>query len=128
MTVTDEEVDDFLAHFGVKGMKWGVRKSGSSNNSSSKSSSRKKKVAVASAAAVAAAGSVFVARTLHSRGSTKMAQVRLTNTQVKRVQEQRKLFQQLQSNQTTLRKSANGHLRLLYNANEVPHNLRDYIP
>lgn len=25
--MTDEEVDDFLVHYGVKGMRWGVRKS-----------------------------------------------------------------------------------------------------
>ncbi len=24
--VTDEDVDDFIAHFGIKGMKWGQRK------------------------------------------------------------------------------------------------------
>lgn len=27
-----EELDDFLAHYGVKGMKWGVRKSGGSSS------------------------------------------------------------------------------------------------
>jgi len=40
------EVNDFLAHFGVKGMKWGVRKSESSkaSKSSKKPSSETKKV------------------------------------------------------------------------------------
>lgn len=37
-----DEVDEFLAHYGVKGMKWGVRKSsGDSSGSSEKRLSRK---------------------------------------------------------------------------------------
>lgn len=46
MTVTDEEIDDFLAHYGVPGMKWGVRKgssgrSGPSNRQLNKASRAK---------------------------------------------------------------------------------------
>ena len=35
---TEEETEDFIAHFGVKGMKWGVTKGDSGSSSSSSSS------------------------------------------------------------------------------------------
>lgn len=40
--MSDVDVNEFLSHFGVAGMKWGVRnKSGSGDKSSSKSSGKK---------------------------------------------------------------------------------------
>lgn len=65
----DDDIDDFLAHYGVKGMKWGVRRKGggSSSSDSSQSSSGKpkrkidkKKVATA-AAIVGGAAALTVA-------------------------------------------------------------------
>lgn len=40
-----ESKDDFMAHFGVKGMKWGVRKDASGSASAAKASDDHKKVA-----------------------------------------------------------------------------------
>lgn len=63
------EVDDFLAHYGVKGMKWGVRRKSSKTSSSSSSDSSsekpkrkidKKKVAIA-AGVVGGAAALTVA-------------------------------------------------------------------
>lgn len=64
-----DEVDEFLLHFGVKGMKWGQRKSEGSSSDSSTSSDKKadlKRVAkiVGTAAAIGAVtiGSIYVAK------------------------------------------------------------------
>ncbi len=38
--MVSQEVDDFLEHYGKKGMKWGVRKNSSGKNSSGKSKKR----------------------------------------------------------------------------------------
>lgn len=50
------ELSDFLAHYGVKGMRWGVRKSNSESNNSTPSTSSKKKTAAKVATGVAIAG------------------------------------------------------------------------
>ena len=59
-----EEVDEFLAHFGVKGMRWGVRKDRTTASEDNTGSSHKKlKVAGAVlGVAVIAAGAVYVAK------------------------------------------------------------------
>ncbi len=47
--VADDVVDDFLAHYGVRGMKWGIRKE--SSNGPRKPLTKKQKLAVAGTAA-----------------------------------------------------------------------------
>jgi hypothetical protein len=47
------EVDDILAHFGVKGQKWGVRRSRSSSSSTSTKSSKKLDISEDAATALA---------------------------------------------------------------------------
>lgn len=42
--VDETTIDDVLEHFGVKGMKWGVRKSKSSDSSGTKTSTERKKI------------------------------------------------------------------------------------
>lgn len=49
---TEETVDDFLEHFGKKGMKWGVRKDKDSNDREQLSGKRKAAIVAGSAAAV----------------------------------------------------------------------------
>lgn len=51
--------EDLLVHFGIKGMRWGVRKSSSSGGSSKKKMSTKKKVAIGAGVAVGAAAVAF---------------------------------------------------------------------
>lgn len=43
----DEELDDFLAHYGVKGMRWGYRKPGTGKPSSRRATKAEKKERVA---------------------------------------------------------------------------------
>lgn len=83
MAATMEEVDDFIEHFGRKGMKWGVRKAsdstssgGSSGKSGGISDKNKKRLKVAGgvAAAVAvAAGGYALNRALKNKGGTKLS-------------------------------------------------------
>jgi len=66
----ETEVNEFLEHFGVKGMKWGQRKSRSSDGTQKQGMSTKKKVAIGVGVAVGAAA---VTMLLKSRGSVKMS-------------------------------------------------------
>lgn len=79
MAATLTEVDDFIEHFGKKGMKWGVRKapdSGSSGKSGGMSDKNKKRLKVAGGVAVAAAvaaGGFALNRALKKNGGTKLS-------------------------------------------------------
>lgn len=48
--ITDEDVDEFLEHFGVKGQKWGVRRNRESSGGKEKTPSRKERRAEKKAA------------------------------------------------------------------------------
>lgn len=69
--LSDESIDEFLEHFGVRGQKWGVRKKNINSNNSetvSSGSSKKKKAlkiagGIAGVAAVAA-GTIYVKKLL----------------------------------------------------------------
>lgn len=73
------ELDDaLLAHFGIRGMKWGIRRDRESSGSSgpSKPMSTKKKVAIGVATGVAiAGGAVAVAYMLKGRGDVRLPRV-----------------------------------------------------
>lgn len=65
MAIVDKEVDEFLEHFGVMGMHWGVRNKSNSNSNKNKAKlSNKKKVVIGVSAATIAIGAVFAARLL----------------------------------------------------------------
>lgn len=70
-----QEDVEFLEHFGVKGMRWGVRKerdsSGSDGSSEKKGLSNKQKAAViAGSAVLVAAGALFVASKMRNSGNS----------------------------------------------------------
>jgi hypothetical protein len=69
-----EEVDDFLAHYGIPGMKWGKRSSRSSSDPKPKMS-RKKKVAIAVGAGVVVAGTAFTLHSLNKNGKLPASKV-----------------------------------------------------
>ena len=78
MTIAEVEVDDFLAHYGVKGMRWGVRKA---DDSDSGSSTRKgltegqKKALKVGAGVAAITGAAVVTGILAKNGKLPVAQL-----------------------------------------------------
>lgn len=69
--MSDVAVDEFLEHFGTKGMKWGVRKQPTSSGSSKPKHSKKKIVA----GAVVAAGVVGVGVILAKNHNIKVGEI-----------------------------------------------------
>lgn len=73
--------EETLAHFGVRGMKWGVRKGTASSGESTKSGmSKKKKVAIGAGAILAIAGAAAAVHILGQRGSTSLPSVKSFNS------------------------------------------------
>lgn len=74
MAITDEELEKFLSHYGVPGMKWGVRKAKTERTSEEKAeqSARNKKIVKVSAVAVVAAGAAFAAYKINKSGKKKV--------------------------------------------------------
>lgn len=64
-------IDDFLAHYGVKGMRWGVRKDRSAGGSGSSGSGSKKKIVRSTGAAKPATKAVAKAKTDAAKPSIK---------------------------------------------------------
>lgn len=73
----DDEVDEFLAHFGVKGMRWGHRKSAQSSERQKMTLEEKKavakKVAIGTGTLLLAAGVAYATHTLATKGDTKVS-------------------------------------------------------
>ena len=90
------DTDDFLAHYGVKGMKWGQRKARDKTSASTssdvdsktaKTSARRekaKKVAIGTGLLIAAAGTAYVGYTLHKNGSLPTSKLPQTKPEVKK--------------------------------------------
>lgn len=72
-----EQVDDFLAHVGIRGMKWGKRKSKTSDQADIKSGmSRKKKVAIAvGTGAAVALGAAITLKVMSKNGKRPLSDI-----------------------------------------------------
>jgi hypothetical protein len=73
-----DEVDVFLAHYGVMGMKWGRHKSGQQSSERQKMTPEEKKaivkkVAIGTGTLLLAAGTAYVAHALVTKGSIKIS-------------------------------------------------------
>lgn len=76
-----EEVDDFLAHYGVRGMKWGKRNSKAKSTEDSEPRKRTpeekkalaKKIAIGTGALLVAAGAAYAVYSLNAKGKTKVS-------------------------------------------------------
>lgn len=68
-----DKIEEFLSHYGVKGMRWGVRKTKKSEESSR--STRNKKILKTSAITAVAAGSAFAAYQINKSGKKKVGSV-----------------------------------------------------
>lgn len=74
--MTELQVDEFFEHHGVKGMRWGIRKSEESSGKSTKTpeetaaqrKQRAKQIAIGVGALTAAAGTAYVGYQLHKNG------------------------------------------------------------
>lgn len=78
MTVAEIEVDDFLAHYGVKGMRWGQRKASDDSSPSSPRqglSEGQKKALKVGAGVAAIAGAAIVTGMLAKNGKLPVAQL-----------------------------------------------------
>ena len=79
--MSDVAVEEFLEHFGTKGMKWGVRNSrpaSGSNGKSEKPKHSKKKIAVGVAAVAVGVGAVAVGVILAKNNKVKVADIQRT--------------------------------------------------
>lgn len=95
-TMHDPELEVFLAHYGVKGMKWGVRKARDKTSASTSSDvdskaaktsarrERAKKVAIGTGLLIAAAGTAYVGYKLHEGGHLSVSKLPQAKPEVKK--------------------------------------------
>lgn len=86
------ELDAYLAHYGVKGMKWGRRKNDDGSGREPRTSEEKKaiakKVAIASGTLLAAAGAAYAIHTLNKNGNLKVSDLKVDPSVKKKTETQ----------------------------------------
>ena len=148
MTV-DEEIIEYLEHFGVKGMHWGVKKQQVSSDSSkskpkSKGLTREQKT---KAVVAIGAGALMVGVILKTRSDVKLsksnpsldkvtkfldAQKNIKITSVKsapkfKTRTNKAALDQLKVRHAVLNTAANGDLKRWYERSQTPIHLREYL-
>lgn len=135
------ETDEFLEHFGVKGMRWGVRKNKSDQKSTSsgkKKFARNVAISVTAGAAVGVVGGYAVKRILASRGANvklsslrndpaKKNTIKIGREQALRIRQQRKTFREISTAHKQTVKEANEHIKEGYKLLDTPIRLREYL-
>lgn len=129
-------IDEHLTHFGVKGMRWGRRKTSSSGSEGESSSSNKDKIKTAakvSAGVAVAAGAGFVLYSLNKSGSTKVSslpsnpnRLKIGSDTAKRIAQQRASMSSITAKLAATNKLADEQLRGWYNKFDVPIAERTY--
>lgn len=106
MTVTDEDIYEYLEHHGIKGMRWGVRKQQSSSSESNKSEgmSTKKKIAIG-------LGSVALAAGIIAGGIYAKKHFGTSTSAIKDVSSGKKLAESLIEEPTNIIHSSRGHTK-----------------
>lgn len=81
--------EESLAHFGVKGMRWGKRKTESSSEKTPRTNAQKKEiaknVAIGTGVLIAAAGAAYLGHKLNQNGSVKMSDIKVSSESKKKV-------------------------------------------
>lgn len=151
----DDEVDEILEHFGVKGMRWGVRNRRSSDGTKKGFSDKQKrniKIGLAGAAVVGTAvaavilannsgrslsslrgpamrvGSAAAKNVVNNVGSTKASSVPRPTRKSVLPEADRKWIEEFSKRQTQINRSANEDLRRRDNDLNVPVYMRTYLP
>ena len=133
MILNDDRQEDtiyVIEHYGKQGMKWGVRSASPNASKADKAKIERRRknikktavilgVGAAAATAAIVAGKVFA----NSRMSVPMKEVR-TGTSA----EHKKFISDFTKKQFRLNAAANGDLKKLYDMNETPIHMRDYLP
>lgn len=131
MIVSDPEV---IEHYGVKGMRWGVRKRRESGSTSS-GREKVKTAAKASAAVLIAAGAGYAAYSVNKNANLKVSQIRSSSPKAlkvgsetaRRIAQQRMTFYQTAKAHNESVKLADAQLKEWNNKFNVPIPERSYL-
>lgn len=136
-----------LEHFGVKGMRWGVRKTPKEDGSN-----RNKKIAISIGVGVVVAGAVLFGvrqkklsevrevnkyrknlvdtntKFIKNSAKVKMTDIPKPASKGQMSPETQKFLSDFAQRQTTLNRLANEDLKRGYDRSQIPLNLREYLP